>query len=166
MTRKPVLQVSDIGAAALKGYCAQYGVRFNLLAAGENITGSFWGAPEAGIIGRNLYVRDDTPVHSLLHELSHIICLPEERRKKLHTDAGSDDAEEAAVCYLQIVLGEEIAGVGKARIMRDMDTWGYSFPEGSTSSWFENASDARTWLVDKKIIDAQGQALGQLRTAS
>ena len=44
--------------------------------AGEPIPGSFWGDEEAGIIGNTVYARDDTPVHSLLHEAGHLIVLP------------------------------------------------------------------------------------------
>ncbi|NIS90685.1 MAG: hypothetical protein GTN98_11520, partial [Woeseiaceae bacterium] len=49
-------------------------------------------------------MRSDTPVHSLLHETCHIICMSRERRAELETDAGGDDLEEAAVCYLQVLL--------------------------------------------------------------
>ena len=58
--------------------------------------------------GNTLYVRADTPVHSLLHELSHYVCMTPERRAGLDRDAGGDDAEECAVCYLQILLADEL----------------------------------------------------------
>ena len=73
-------------------------------AAGEVLPGSYWGESEAGLRGNVLYVRADTPLHSLLHELSHYVCMTPERRAGLDRDAGGDDAEECAVCYLQIVL--------------------------------------------------------------
>lgn len=46
------------------------------------------------------------------------------RRARLHTDAGGDDLEESAVCFLQILLADELPGVGCERLMDDMDTWG------------------------------------------
>ena len=107
---------------------------------------------EAGLIGSAVFVRRDTPVHSLLHEACHSICMDDERRRSLHTDAGGDDAEENAVCFLQILLADEIPGVGRARLMEDMDRWGYSFRLGSTRRWFEeDAEDAREWLVKRGL---------------
>lgn len=123
----------------------------------EPITGSFWGDREAGVMGHNVYVRADTPIHSLLHETCHIICATPERREQLETDAGGDDLEEAAVCYLQIILADEIDGLGRQRLMRDMDAWGYSFRLGDTASWFErDAEDARKWLIDSKLLSKRG----------
>ena len=108
-------------------------------------------------MGHNVYVRADTPIHSLLHETCHIICAAPERREQLETDAGGDDLEEAAVCYLQIILADEIDGLGRQRLMRDMDAWGYSFRLGDTASWFErDAEDARKWLIDSKLLSKRG----------
>ena len=60
------------------------------------------------------------------------------------------------MCYLQVLLADLIAGVGRVRIMADMDAWGYSFRLGSTRAWFEgDAEDAREWLVTHKIIDQE-----------
>jgi hypothetical protein len=37
--------------------------------------------------------------------------------------------------------------VGRERLMRDMDAWGYSFRLGSTRAWFEqDAENARDFL--------------------
>ena len=36
----------------------------------KSFPGSYWGDSEAGLRGNALYVRADTPLHSLLHELS------------------------------------------------------------------------------------------------
>nr|HPQ97491.1 hypothetical protein [Thiolinea sp.] len=65
---------------------AQFGLRLQLLPLDEAIPGSYWGAPEAGLIGTTVYVRPDTPLHSLLHESCHVICMDETRREQLHTD--------------------------------------------------------------------------------
>jgi len=128
------------------------------------ITASFWGDSEAGIVANNVYVRCDTPIHSLLHEACHTICMDKERRSGLDRDAGGDDLEEAAVCYLQILLADEIAGVGRDRLMRDMDEWGFSFRLGRTALWFEkDAEDAVHWLQHKGLMDSAGMPTFTLR---
>ncbi|MEM8962560.1 MAG: hypothetical protein AAGD38_13835 [Acidobacteriota bacterium] len=120
----------------------------------DSIPGSYWGAPEAGLLEHRVYVRDDTPVHSFLHEACHAICMDAGRRATLDTDAGGDDLEENGVCYLQIVLADHLPGVGRDRLMIDMDRWGYSFRLGSTRAWFDqDADDARAWLHQYDLID-------------
>ena len=98
-----------LAAAAL---LAGFGLRLVLLPDGADIPGTYWGEPEAGLSGDQLFVRPDTPVHSLLHEAAHFLCMPPGRRAGLHRDAGGDVAEEDAVCYLQVLLGAEIRGAG------------------------------------------------------
>lgn len=138
----------DDAASLLAGF----GLTLHQVAAGEKIPGSYWGEPEAGIIGCNVYVRDDTPVHSMLHEACHLIVLPAEKRATVHTDATDSVAEEDATCYLQIVLAGRIPGVGSARLMADMDAWGYTYRLGSTRAWFEgDAEDARQWLSEREL---------------
>jgi hypothetical protein len=110
-----VTVIADVPLASIEALLGRYDLALHVQADGEPITGSFWGDSEAGIVGNNVYVRNDTPVHSLLHETCHIICMSAERRANLETDAGGDDLEEAAVCYLQVVLADEIAGVGRQR---------------------------------------------------
>ena len=46
-------------------------------------------------------------------------------------DAGGDDAEENAVCYLQILWADALPGFGRERMFLDMDAWGYTFRLGS-----------------------------------
>lgn len=126
------------------------------------IPGSFWGDDEAGLIGNRLYARPDTPLHSILHEACHWICMDEARRRGLHTNAGGDYDEENAVCYLQIVLAERIEGYSAAACMADMDTWGYSFRLGSARAWFEHdADDARAWLERRIPEYAVGSVWGE-----
>jgi len=121
---------------------------------GQDIPGSFWGDEEAGLIENRLYVRDDTPLHSALHEACHYICMSPDRRSELDTNAGGDYAEENGVCYLQILLAAELPGLNKSRMMADMDRWGYSFRLGSTQAWFEqDAEDARNWLINHQIMN-------------
>ena len=155
-----VLVVGDLPEGALAGLFAAFGLTVAEVAAGEEIPGSYWGAPEAGIVGETLHVRPDTPVHSALHEGCHLICAHAAGRSGLHTDAGGTDVEENGVCYLQIVLADHLPGVGRERLMADMDAWGYSFRLGSTRAWFEgDAEDARAWLVEHGLLADTGDQL-------
>lgn len=134
---------------------ARYGLELCLVADGETIPGSYWGECEAGLIGRRIYLRSDTPLHSALHEAAHFACMEESRRDTLERDAGGDFAEENAVCYLQILWGDALPGVGARAIMDDMDAWGYTFRLGSAARWFaEDADDARQWLLARGLIEA------------
>lgn len=160
-----VLSVADVGPQQLDALLVRYGLALVVEPPGASITGSFWGDSEAGIAGRNVYVRGDTPVHSFLHEACHVICMDAERRDRLERDAGGDDLEEAAVCYLQVLLADEIEGVGRGRLMSDMDAWGYSFRLGSTRAWFEqDAEDARRFLEIHGLIDESGSPTWCLRS--
>ena len=160
-----VVTVADVGEEALAGLLRSYGLELFLQQPGESITGSFWGDSEAGVVGRVVYVRPDTPVHSFLHETCHIICMDEARRAGLDRDAGGDDLEESAVCYLQVLLADLIAGVGRDRIMADMDAWGYSFRLGSTREWFENdAEDALEFLLKHGLVDEYAKPTMRLRS--
>lgn len=90
--------------------------------------------------------------------------MTEQRRQHLDRDAGGDDLEEAAVCYLQIILVSEIGDVGGEQLMLDMDAWGYSFRLGSASSWFrQDAADACQWLIDKKLLSPANKPIFNLR---
>ncbi len=87
-----------------------------------------------------------------------------ERRAGLDRDAGGDDLEESAVCYLQVLLADELPGVGRERLCSDMDSWGYSFRLGSTRAWFErDAGDAREWLREHGVIDGGDRPTGLAR---
>jgi hypothetical protein len=149
---KTVLRVGQLGFDGPAALLATFGLQLQRVADGESIPGSFWGDEEAGIIGTTVYARNDTPVHSLLHEAGHLIVLPEERRLDVHTDATDSIEEEDATCYLQIVLADLLPGVGRARLMADMDAWGYSFRLGSTRAWFEqDATNARDFLAERNL---------------
>lgn len=148
-----VLCLADIGFDAPAALLARYGLTLHRVPDGAPIPGSYWGAPEAGIIGVDVHARGDTPVHSLLHEAGHLIVLPAERRAAVHTDATDSVEEEDATCYLQIVLADALPGVGRDRLMADMDSWGYTFRLGSARAWFEHdAEDARDWLIARDLL--------------
>ncbi|MFG6108468.1 hypothetical protein ACTUVK_001630 [Stenotrophomonas rhizophila] len=147
--------VGDIRFDDAVALLAAHQLRLHRVDDAAPIPGSYWGEPEAGIIGSDVYVRDDTPVHSMLHEACHLIVLPPERRALVHTDATDSVPEEDATCYLQIVLAAQLPGVGSDRLMRDMDTWGYTYRLGSTRAWFEqDAEDARAWLIERGLLTA------------
>jgi len=153
-----VLLLNSIDRLGLELLLDRYGLTLNLVAPEEVIPGSYWGEREAGLIGAKIFARLDTPVHSVLHESAHFICMTPERRAGLDTDAGGDDAEEGAVCYLQLVLAESVPNVGRSRMCRDMDEWGYSFRLGTTAAWFaEDADDSRDWLISHGLLDLTGR---------
>ncbi|MFT5445492.1 MAG: hypothetical protein ACI9DC_000653 [Gammaproteobacteria bacterium] len=145
---------------ALRTVLDRFGITLHLVAQGQPIPGTFWGEPEAGLIGTGLgaelYARADTPVHSALHEACHYICMDAERRAALHTNAGGTALEECGVCYLSIMLAGLLPNYGRARMLEDMDHWGYSFRLGSSAAWFEeDADDARQWLQAHALIDSE-----------
>ncbi len=152
-----VLRLADIDLADLRALLGARGLAVEWLAPDADIPGSYWGEAEAGLVGDTLYVRPDTPVHSALHEACHWLCMDASRRSGLHTDAGGDDVEECAVCYLQILLADCLPGVGRARLLQDMDAWGYSFRLGSAAAWFDqDAENAREWLVARGVLALAG----------
>jgi hypothetical protein len=159
-----VLRLVAVDRLELALLLSRYGLDLTLVAPDELIPGSYWGDSEAGLQGSRLFARLDTPVHSVLHEASHYVCMTPERRVGLDRDAGGDDPEEAAVCYLQILLADQLPGVGRERLCADMDAWGYSFRLGSTRAWLEgDSADARAWLTGCGVIDPNGKPTGSLR---
>jgi hypothetical protein len=159
-----VLLLNAIRRFELELLLERYGLDLVLVAPDQVIPGSYWGEREAGLIGSKIYARLDTPLHSVLHEGAHFVCMTPERRAGLDTDAGGDDAEESAVCYLQILMAESLPEAGAARLCRDMDDWGYSFRLGSAGKWFAaDAEDARRWLEQHGLIDPAGRITHTLR---
>lgn len=159
-----MLRLAECDRYGVARLLASYGLDLRTVAAGEEIPGSYWGDSEAGLQGNTLLARADTPLHSVLHEAAHYICMSPERRVGLERDAGGDEPEENAVCYLQVLLADCIHGFGRAMSWRDMDEWGYSFRLGSAQLWFEtDAQDGRAWLQQAGIIDAMCALSGALR---
>lgn len=148
-----VLRLAHLDIAPLAAVLREHGLELHVVADGAPIPGSYWGEPEAGLIGHRVYARGDTPVHSVLHEACHLIVLPAQRRAAVHTDATDSVEEEDAACYLQIMLADRLPGVGRDRLMADMDAWGYSFRLGSTAAWFgQDAENARAWLAQRALL--------------
>jgi len=147
-----VLTLADIGFEAPSALLARYGLRLVAVADGADIPGSYWGNPEAGLVGHEVHARGDTPVHSLLHEAAHLLVMPAERRADVHTDASDCQLEEDASCALQILLADALPGVGRERLMADMDEWGSTFRLGSARAWFEDdAEDALAFLAERGL---------------
>ena len=164
MTEENCLTCAQIPLEELTGLLGRYGITLVLLPDGAPITGTWFGEPEAGIVGRSTYVRADTPVHSALHESCHMICMDAERRVTLDTDAGGDYDEENAVNYLQITLADYLPSMGRERMMQDMDDWGYTYRLGSARAWFERESaEARQFLIDFGVLDEQEKPTWRMR---
>ncbi len=159
-----VLRLEDIDSAPLEALLSRFDLRLHRWPADEPIPASYWGECEAGLVRGQIHARGDTPLHSILHESCHYICMDGERRQRLDTDAGSDEAEENAVCYLQVLLADELDGFGRARMFADMDHWGYSFRLGSSRAWFErDAADALDWLLKHRLLDGERRPRFRLR---
>ena len=147
-----MILLADIGFEAAARLLEAHGLQLVRVGDGAAIPGSYWGEPEAGLIGHVVHARADTPVHSLLHEAAHLLVMPAERRATTHTNASDCQREEDATCALQILLADELPGVGRARLMADMDAWGYSFRLGSARAWFEqDAEDALAFLAKRGL---------------
>jgi hypothetical protein len=162
--RRDVMRLADLDPAAVSGLLSKYGLALSMVPSGEQIPGSYWGDEEAGLIANELLVRADTPLHSILHEACHYVCMDRTRREGIDTDAGGDYDEENAVCYLQVLLAGQLEQFGIMRMLADMDQWGYTFRLGSARAWFEtDADDARAYLLDRGLIDPAGQPSFKLR---
>jgi hypothetical protein len=153
-----VLRACDFFPSALEACLSQLAVTPLWIPDGAAIPGSYWGAPEAGIHNQRLMVRQDTPLHSLLHEAGHLACANLLGRHLTVSDSGSDDEEECAVCYLQVLLTDSLPPpASRERLFADMNAWGYSFRQGSAERWFHgDGEDARRWLADRGLISANG----------
>jgi hypothetical protein len=159
-----VLRLADVGSATVSRLLSRYTMQLRTVPLDSAIPGSFWGDEEAGLLGNELLVRTDTPLHSILHETCHYVCMDPARREHLDTNAGGDYDEENAVCYLQVLLAGELEQFGRLRMFSDMDRWGYTFRLGSARSWFEmDAKDARDYLLRLGLIDPSGQPTFKLR---
>jgi hypothetical protein len=153
-----VLALRDVAFCDVAALLARYGLGLERVADGAPIPGSYWGEPEAGLVGASVHARGDTPLHSLLHEAAHLIVLPPERRGAVHTDATDSVEEDAAVSVQQSLLGDALPGVGADRILADMDAWGYTFRLGSARAYVrEDAAEAWAWLRRAGLVDDGGR---------
>lgn len=160
----PVTELRELDPARVAECVGRYGAALVTLPEGAPIPHSYWGAPEAGLAGRSVYVRPDTPAHSLLHELCHYVCMTSARRARLATNAGGDADEECAVCALQVLVADFFPELGRRKVLADMNAWGYSFREGSAEAWWRgDARFARAWLRRYGLIDDRHRLTWRLR---
>jgi hypothetical protein len=163
-TAPRVTTLAELDRAQVVALLAAYGAQLVDVEPGATIPGSYWGESEAGLVANRVYARADTPAHSLLHELGHYVCMDDARRTRLATDAGGSDDEECGVCFLQVLLADELRGFGRDACVRDMNAWGYSFREGSAEAWLAgDARFARDWLRRHSVVDAEGRPTFHLR---
>ncbi len=154
----------NLNSDSIKELLSHYGIQINCSESGAEIPHSFWGTPEAGRKNNRLYIREDTPIHSILHESCHYICMPADQRTDAHSDAKGTVKEENASCYLQILLSDHIDGYDRYQQMQDMDDWGYSFRLGSAHAWFtQDAEEVCQWLQKHQIIDTKCEITWRLR---
>jgi hypothetical protein len=83
-----VLRLENIEQEALAELLSRFGLALHQCPTGDPIPGSYWGDDEAGLRANLLYARPDSPLHSILHEAAHYICMDSDRRQNLDTDAG------------------------------------------------------------------------------
>ncbi|MEM1264239.1 MAG: hypothetical protein AAGH76_17705 [Pseudomonadota bacterium] len=157
--------VGDVETSVLSQWIEPFGLAIAVGPTNAAIPGSYWGAPEAGIIGTTLHVSRETPIHSLLHETSHVLMCDPALRATLRTDAGGTDPEEEAVCALQLALADALPRYSAADCLADMDAWGYSFRQGTAASWYrEDApSAAALWPDYVRALVARIKGLGSVR---
>ena len=160
-----VLTVADCKITDIKKILHNYHLDLKLVSKDSAIPGSYWGDSEAGLVANYIYAHEDTPIHSLLHETCHYICMDAKRRQSLDTNAEGDYDEENGVCYLQILFADSFPEMGQDRMLQDMDSWGYTFRLGSAEKWFkEDAEDALHWLKKYQILDQKGGITYNLRS--
>ncbi len=160
----PCVRLAELDTDSVSDLLGRYGMSLVKVAHQADIPGSFWGAPEAGLVDDRLYARADTPAHSILHEAAHFICMDSQRRKNLHTDAGGDYDEENGVCYLQVLLSDQPGFMGRERMFEDMDSWGYSFRLGGAKRWFyQDADDALQWLLSHGLLSGDAEPCDAVR---
>ncbi len=156
----------NLDSGSVKTVLGHYGIEINCVAADEEIPHSFWGAPEAGRKQNHLYIRGDTPIHSILHEACHYICMPATQRLQTQVDAKGSTMEENATCFLQILLSDYLENYDRSQLMQDMDDWGYSFRLGSANAWFsQDADEVCQWLKKRQIINLENEITWQLGQA-
>ena len=62
LTTSTILTLADIDKAALQALLGHYGMMLEVVAANDDIPGSFWGDSEAGLIDNRLLARSETPL--------------------------------------------------------------------------------------------------------
>ena len=89
-----MLLISDLSLNSIAALLGKFKLSVDLMPDDATINGSYWGEPEAGIVGNRVLVRRDTPVHSLLHETCHIVCMTPERRQRFKGDGNAEEIQD------------------------------------------------------------------------
>lgn len=148
--------LADVPISTLEAFIGRYNLKLEVVPPQFAIPFSFWGSPEAGRKLNVLYARSDTPIHSLLHESAHYVCMTESRRNSPAIHAYGTTLEESACCYLQLLWSKHLPPFTIEQHLLDMDHWGYSFRLGSADAWYhQDAEDAQQWLLEHDIIDRE-----------
>ncbi|MDB2544126.1 hypothetical protein N9X63_03545 [Woeseiaceae bacterium] len=64
--QQPII-IGDFENKELNNLINKYHFKLKILADHETIPASFWGDPEAGLIGKTIFVKKITPLHSFFH---------------------------------------------------------------------------------------------------
>ncbi|MEM7019699.1 MAG: hypothetical protein AAF512_20470 [Pseudomonadota bacterium] len=156
--------MKNTSTEAIRPVLDKYQLKLNIIHENSAIPHSFWGSPEAGRFKSQLYARKDTPLHSILHESAHYVCMTKEQRLCPEIDAGGSALIEDACCFLQILWSDYVENFSRHVHLDDMNQWGYSFRLGSSSRWFyADAGDAREWLIQQNIINPQNEPTWEMR---
>ena len=153
-----------IDTDSLRTVLSFYGIELVEVGKHLSIPYSIWETSEAGRRKNKLYVLGDTPIHSILHETGHFVCMSKKQRCSDTIDAKGSFEEENATCYLQILLSDHVDGFNRKLHLINMDEWGYAFRLGSAAKWCcQDAEDAKSWLQSRQIIDRNECVTWKLR---
>ena len=168
MSATPGADVLRLGAGfedAVAALLAGWGLELGVVADGAPIPFSYHGEPEAGLEERRVWVRADTPLHSVLHEACHALCMDGARRGALARDAGGDFRRGKRRLLPADPARRPAARRGRGAAARGHGSLGAT-RSGSARArrWFESeADDARRWLVQHGLTDDAGRPTGRAR---
>ena len=82
-----MVYLENITNGSIREVLNQFGLVLNCVASSTEIPYSFWGTPKAGRKYNPLFIHFDTHLHSILHEASHYVSMPQIRRSHDSHDA-------------------------------------------------------------------------------
>ena len=147
-----VLPLADLGLAPLRALFGAHGLQIHCVEAHAPIPGSYWGEPEAGLIGDVLHVRDDTPVHSGFSHTSRLAshgCVRLEEPKQLAELLLASDPDWTSDRIAETVADDKTVRVPTPHPMPVFILYWTAFADPSGQVAFR--TDAYDW--DQKLID-------------
>src|SRR5690625_8003398 len=96
VAEQSVLRLDELPPGAAENLLQRYGLNLQTVAEGQPIPGTFWGEPEAGIIGGTVAARPDTAGQSLPHEAGHPPARTPVRRPHIPTGPRRDQPNHHA----------------------------------------------------------------------